>query len=260
MSNDHFVEGRCFVIQPFDGGKFDKRYKDTFEPAIRAAGLEPYRVDRDPSVEIPIAQIEDGIRDSDACLAEITLDNPNVWFELGFALASGKPTCLVCSAERERFPFDVQHRAIIRYRTDSSSDFDMLKNGITEKLRALLKQERNVTNIAALSSTTATQGLTPYELAALALLMPRTEYGVALHALTNDMRKAGYTELATSVAVQKLRRAKLVEVSVERDDNANEYSGWRLTSLGIDWVLQHEKDFQMRCEPGTVAGKQPSFR
>lgn len=45
--------GRCFVIQPFDRG-FSKRYDDVYEPAIRAAGLEPYRVDRDPSVVIPL--------------------------------------------------------------------------------------------------------------------------------------------------------------------------------------------------------------
>ena len=38
--------GRCFVIQPFDQGPFDKRYDDVFAPAICDAGLEPYRVDR----------------------------------------------------------------------------------------------------------------------------------------------------------------------------------------------------------------------
>jgi hypothetical protein len=32
----------CFVIQPFDSGKFDKRFKETFAPAIVAAGFEPY--------------------------------------------------------------------------------------------------------------------------------------------------------------------------------------------------------------------------
>lgn len=37
----------CFVIQPFDDGKFDKRYRETFVPAIRNANLEPYRVDLD---------------------------------------------------------------------------------------------------------------------------------------------------------------------------------------------------------------------
>jgi hypothetical protein len=32
----------CFVIQPFDGGRFDKRFTDVFKPAIEAAGLDPY--------------------------------------------------------------------------------------------------------------------------------------------------------------------------------------------------------------------------
>jgi len=49
----------CFVIQPFDsGGVFDKRYADVFEPAIKAAGLEPYRIDRDYNTVIPIEDIE----------------------------------------------------------------------------------------------------------------------------------------------------------------------------------------------------------
>ena len=56
--------GNCFVIQPFDDGKFDKRYEDVFAPAVRAAGLEPYRVDHDPSVSIPIEDIQSGIQSS----------------------------------------------------------------------------------------------------------------------------------------------------------------------------------------------------
>ena len=42
----------CFMIQPFDRDKFDKRYADTFEPAMSKAELEPYRVDRDPTSSI----------------------------------------------------------------------------------------------------------------------------------------------------------------------------------------------------------------
>ena len=61
----------CFVIQPFDRGIFDKRYVDIFAPAIREAGLEPYRVDHDPMVSIPIQEIENGIRGSKLCFAEI---------------------------------------------------------------------------------------------------------------------------------------------------------------------------------------------
>ena len=49
---------RCFVIQPFDRGVFEKRYREVFAPAIKDTGLEPYRVDRDPSAGIPINEIE----------------------------------------------------------------------------------------------------------------------------------------------------------------------------------------------------------
>lgn len=69
---------KCFVMQPFDGSDFDSRYEDVIAPAIREAGLEPYRVDRDPKVSIPIQDIESGIRESRLCLADISLDNPNV--------------------------------------------------------------------------------------------------------------------------------------------------------------------------------------
>ena len=55
----------CFIIQPFDGGPFDKRYKELVEPAIKEAGLEPYREDLDPSVVVPIEDIERGIEHAD---------------------------------------------------------------------------------------------------------------------------------------------------------------------------------------------------
>ena len=87
----------CFVIQPFDGGRFDKRFTDVYSKAIEKAGLEPYRVDRDASASIPVQQIEAAISGAVVCLADITLDNPNVWFELGYRLALNKEICIICS-------------------------------------------------------------------------------------------------------------------------------------------------------------------
>jgi hypothetical protein len=49
----------CFVIQPFDSGKFDKRFEDVYRPAIEAAGLDAYRVDLDPGVDVPIDAIKE---------------------------------------------------------------------------------------------------------------------------------------------------------------------------------------------------------
>lgn len=132
----------CFVIQPFDGGKFDGRYKDVFKSAIEAAGFEPYRVDEDPSVSIPIDDIEKGIRDAAVCLADITENNPNVLFELGYAIACRKELAIVRERNpRQKFPFDIQNRAIILYDTGTSSDFATLGGKITERLKAIKKKQ-----------------------------------------------------------------------------------------------------------------------
>lgn len=132
----------CFVIQPFDDGEFDKRYSEEFEPALRDAGLEPYRVDKDPSVDVLIHEIERKIMDATICLADISTNNPNVWYELGYAFACNKSVIMVCSNERGgKFPFDIQHRNIIKYETGSRSDFDRLRTDISERAKALLKQQ-----------------------------------------------------------------------------------------------------------------------
>lgn len=92
---------RCFVIQPFDkGGPFDKRYRDVLIPAIKNADLEHYRVDEDPGTTVLIDDIETGIRNSEICLADITNNNPNIWYEVGFAIASDKPVVMVCANPR----------------------------------------------------------------------------------------------------------------------------------------------------------------
>src|SRR6516165_4601685 len=91
---------RCFVMQPFDGGEFDRRFDEVYKPAIEEAGFEPYRVDRDPSASVPIENIEGGIQGSVACFADVTIDNPNVWFELGYAMLFVLRSRYALSADR----------------------------------------------------------------------------------------------------------------------------------------------------------------
>lgn len=250
--------GRCFVIQPFDRG-FNKRYDDVYEPAIREASLEPYRVDRDPAVVIPIEQIESEIRGSEACLADISTDNPNVWFELGFALASSKSVCLICSAERGKFPFDVQHRTIIRYETESKSDYEQLGNKITERLVALLARQDKLQQMAVHSPVAESHGLAAHEIAAMAIIMEYRYQSetVATWSLYNDMQAAGFTKIATSMAIEGLRRKGLLDTRQENDYSNGEYIAVSLLQSGIDWLLENQARFVMRgeCLPHTEDDK-----
>src|SRR5450759_2992800 len=104
------MNGRCCVFQPFDKGPYDKRYKDTIAPAIIAAGLEPYRVDRDDGAVIPVETLHEEIRSGTLCLADIGTRNPNVMYELGFAIASGKDVVIICSNQlADQSPFAITH-------------------------------------------------------------------------------------------------------------------------------------------------------
>ncbi|KAA6306372.1 hypothetical protein EZS27_041973 [termite gut metagenome] len=76
----------CFVIQPISDEKFTKRYDDIYKPAIETVGLSAYRVDLDPTVKIPIEDIESRIKNAEICFADISIDNPNVWYELGVVM------------------------------------------------------------------------------------------------------------------------------------------------------------------------------
>lgn len=240
----------CFVMQPFDGDTFDKRFEEVFAPAIRAAELEPYRVDQDLKVSIPIQDIESGIRESQICLAEITLDNPNVWFELGYAIACGKEVVLVCSNERTtKFPFDVQHRTIIKYGTRSISDFETLKSSITAKINAYIQKSETLVNVSEISKITKFEGLEQHEVVALAALAQNLEHAED-HASTGqikrDMEASGFTKLASTFALKSLAQKGFVESNPYPDYDGEGYFGYNLTDIGWRWVLANQNKFILR--------------
>jgi hypothetical protein len=253
----------CFVMQPFDGGDFDHRYEDVFAPAIRDGGLEPYRVDQDPKVSIPIQDIEKGIRDARICLADISLDNPNVWFELGYAIASGKEVVLVCSDQRTtRFPFDVQHRTIIKYQTGAPRNFETLKKSITSKIQALLQKADALQSAAAPSMLKQIEGLDQNEIVALAAIgeniMVPTD-NVSVHQLRRDMEKAGFTNLAASIALHTLTKRGLVSSESCTDYQGDEYTGCSFTAAGWDWLLENKQLFELRTKPKAGTKNPVSF-
>jgi len=222
------MDRTCFVIQPFDKGHYDRLYDEIFDPAIRKASLAPYRVDRDPSA------------------AEISEDNPNVWYELGYAIAREKPVCLVCATTRSKFPFDIQHRQIIRYPTSAlPTDYDLLKEKITARLLAAISKgdslQQNVEAAKTLSIAPANDGLRPHELLALTIIFQyHYEGGVGVRMLTQDMEKGGYTKPATALALTGLKRKGLVEIRTSRDQNGYPDDDWFVTELGEEWLISNQ--------------------
>jgi len=242
----------CFVMQPFDGGEFDSRYEDGIAPAIREAGLEPYRVDRDPKVSIPIQDIESGIRDSRMCLSDITLDNPNVWFELGFAIASFKEVVLICSDQRTtKFPFDVQHRSIIRYSTGAPRDFEVLQNSITRRINALMQKSETLFSATDISATRKIEGLEQQEVVTLAAIGENidTTGGLArVGDIRRDMERYGFTRMATTIALKTLQDKGFIKYEGYSDSDGDYITAYSLTRDGWEWIVDNKDQFVLRRE------------
>jgi len=234
---------KCFVIQPFDKGKFDKRFVDVFEPGIKDAGLEAYRIDNDPSVRVPIETIENSIQESQICFADITIDNPNVWYELGYAFACKKDVIMVCSNERNgEFPFDIRHRKVIKYGTDSTSDYESLKTTITKQIEAFLKNAKLTNNLHS-APLIDTEGLESHEIAMLVLLIENQltpDDSVSVWNLQNEMDKAGYNKTAVSVGLRTLKLKGMVELGKDSNYNGEEFPICKLTAIGEDWILKNK--------------------
>ncbi len=240
----------CFVIQPFDGDKFDNRFKDVYSPAIIDAELEPYRVDQDPKVSIPIQDIEKGIKESKLCLADITIDNPNVWFELGYAIACNKEVVLICSEERQsRFPFDIQHRTIIKCSTGSTSDFEKLKKNITAKIKAFLQKAEKLTTITEVSKVAKFEGLDQHEVYALAAIaenLSHPEDNASTFQIKRDMEAGGFTKVAATIALKSLLQKGFLNCENLQDDGGTYYTGYSFTEKGWGWTLSNKDKFVLQ--------------
>lgn len=204
-------EGRptCFVIQTFDGEKYDRRYKEVIRPALLKAKVEPQRADDILGLNPIIEKIETAIEAASVCLADVSEDNPNVWLEVGYALALKRPTVILCDrAARERLPFDVQHRPVLFYKTDSRSDFDALEASILKSVDHELKTERLLLAAPTLKpGSESSSDLEAYEVAILstAFAFSPTPGGTISHwDLEKKLNKDRYTDVGIALGLSTL--------------------------------------------------------
>lgn len=87
---------RSLVITPFDAA--GRRVHDTVERALLDLNVELARLENVAGAPLTNVII-DFIRSSDFLVVDITRQNPNVFYELGFAHAMNKPTILIASTE-----------------------------------------------------------------------------------------------------------------------------------------------------------------
>jgi hypothetical protein len=236
----------CFVIQEFDNdGTFDKRYKETIKPALIESDVEPLRADEILGLQPVIDKIEEAIQQASICIAEVSTDNPNVWLELGYALAINRPVVILCDKQlRSKLPFDIQHRPVIFYRSDSKSGYEELEKRIKLNIKNELEKDNRITSAPVIKSGShQLEDLQDYEVAILSTLLalwPTSSNGASHWELEKKIKSIGYAETALGLGVSKLLDKNLIIQNSETDMNGNDYFLYRITPEGISWLSSRE--------------------
>jgi hypothetical protein len=234
----------CFVAQVFDSGPYDQRYRETFAPAIQAAGATPIRADEVLGTYPVIEKIENALKKSAIAFAEVSENNPNVFLEVGYAIALGIPLVIVCDkTKRDKLPFDIQHRPVIFYSTHAQSDFERLRHDVERGVSAALSEVRasgTTLDYIVANDETSEQADAIKRLCLLELLDQdmRTPQGSSVWELQRELKSSEVSDRMIALAVTGLVADGLVEKVDRTDENGNDYRTYNLSDDGQKKILR----------------------
>lgn len=132
----------AFVVMPFgikEGVNFDLVYADYIKPALEAAGLQAFRADEENKAGNIRKDMFQELLLADLVVVDASIDNPNVWYELGVRHALRERDVVVIACREGRLPFDIATDRVLRYtRKDGAPDPATLEED-TARLAAYVK-------------------------------------------------------------------------------------------------------------------------
>lgn len=96
----------CFAIMQFTK-EFGDLYEEVIRPQCEQFGYRVVRADEFYTSGQILDDIRQSIESASLIIADVTPDNANVYYELGYAHGIGKQTILMCDRGRQKLPFDI---------------------------------------------------------------------------------------------------------------------------------------------------------
>ena len=117
------IRPHAFVAMPFgvksgaDGRPidFNRVYREFIAPALDAAGLESFRADQEIRAGDIRTDMFQELLVADLVLADLSIDNPNVWYELGVRHALRARGVVIVSGGQTPTAFDLYTDRKLRY-------------------------------------------------------------------------------------------------------------------------------------------------
>jgi len=120
-----------FVVMPF-GVKgnidFNKVYSDYIKPALEGEGYKVFRADEERRGGDILTDMFQELLLADLVVADLSIDNPNVWYELGVRHALRARGIVLIQSQRNYQPFDIYTNRKLRYHIkDSVPDSEFIE-------------------------------------------------------------------------------------------------------------------------------------
>ncbi len=129
---------KAFVVMQFQTPEYEALFRDVIEPICKAEGIYAYRADSTHLPGLIIEDIKKQIAEARVIIAEITPQNPNVYYEVGYADALNKPVILIADRKEGLKPFDVRAYRTIFY-DNSIGGKSQIENDLQTYLRSIMR-------------------------------------------------------------------------------------------------------------------------
>ncbi|MEW4451345.1 hypothetical protein AB1L30_01540 [Bremerella sp. JC817] len=148
-------ETACFYVTPIGKpGSVERKHSDLFktsivEPAVKELGLKVYRADEVETAGMITSSIIEFLRRSKLVIADLSMRNPNVYYEIALRHACRLPIVQI-RREGEEIPFDInQLNTITIDNTDLYTfvpQIETFQSQVTTLARAALQDPSGVSN------------------------------------------------------------------------------------------------------------------
>jgi len=131
---------KVFVVMQFTQ-EYNDLYNEVILPTIEKFDMQCIRADDIYSSTPILLDIISELSTASIVIADITPDNPNVFYELGYAHAIKKPTIILAEKQRTKLPFDLSGFRTIFYDNSIAG-----KRKVETTLRKYIEKITNLTS------------------------------------------------------------------------------------------------------------------
>jgi hypothetical protein len=255
------VTDRAFVIQQVGANdsperrRADEIYKYIIVPAVKGAGLEPYRADLDLSPGAVTSKMLSELLVARVVIADLTGRNPNVFYELGITHSFARPLISIADSASS-LPFDAKDERVIELGEYPVSGLayaqgEKAKTALEESLSIVLSDKYSPPSpLRKVATNHSVDELAPEDPIAAELAQMRETLGEIRKAVTASTK----TSPAVQTSIDALRAVIKRNMKYLDHEDINMLSGETMSTRQNAWARELEKEWRRIQARGHVEG------